>query len=73
MQTLSSLGVLPALEQCLQSSCYQTRSSAMEIMAMVVDHNAQMAREYMLTQVRVVCVVVVVNSQTHFTVSIYSG
>lgn len=51
-QSLTSHGILPAIENCLKSDDDQTRLAVIEILSHVVDYNASLVREYALQESR---------------------
>jgi protein phosphatase-4 regulatory subunit 3 len=50
-KTLSSLGVLPALEMTLQSPVKETKAASVDILLFIVDFSPSLVREYMMHQI----------------------
>lgn len=50
-QTLSSLGILPALEITLSSDDLQTKNAAVDVLSYIVEFSPSIVREYTLSQV----------------------
>lgn len=50
LQTLSSLGILPALEITLGADDPQTKTASIDILTYIVEYSPSVVREYTLSQ-----------------------